>query len=79
MGTEDSGSPFYRSIDHRTPGNRDDLVLCCLFVNEMKCDLNEDEFKEIVCALADTFSSGAVTNLGTVQFKHRRRNWLGTK
>lgn len=72
-------SPFYRSIDHRTPGDRSDLVLCCMFVNEMKCDMNEEEFRTVVRQLAHCFETGEVLDLENVRFCHRRRNWFGPR
>jgi len=76
---DDSGSPYYRSIDHRTPGDRRDLVLCCLFVNEMKGDLDEAEFRSAIRALAACFETGQPLNLGEVRFQYRKRNWLGNR
>ena len=40
----DYNSPWYLSFDHRTPGNKKDVVLTCVLFNEMKTDLTEEEF-----------------------------------
>jgi len=41
---DDYNSPWYLSFDHRTPGNRKEVVLTCVLINEMKTDLTEEEF-----------------------------------
>ena len=79
LDTVDSGSPFYRSIDQRTPGQRVDLVLTALFINKMKGDLDEDEFRDAVTILADSFRSGRVADFSKIAFTHRKRNWLGNR
>jgi hypothetical protein len=40
----DYNSPWYLSFDHRTPGDKKDVVLTCVLFNEMKTDLTEEEF-----------------------------------
>ena len=75
LDTDDSSRPFYRSIDHRTPGERSDLVLCCIFINEMKGDLDEQEFQKAILALADSFRGRKPADFGDIPFKHRRRDW----
>ncbi len=41
---DDYNSPWYLSFDHRTPGNKREVVLTCVLFNEMKTDLTEEEF-----------------------------------
>ena len=77
LNLEDSGSPLYRSIDHRTPGVRADLVLCCMFINQMKSDLDEAEFKAAVEALAESFRTGQPANFSAVKFSRWSRIWSG--
>lgn len=77
LNTENSGSPFYRSIDHRTPGDRNDVVLCAIFINQMKGDLAEDEFRAAVRVLADCFAGKGTADFSSVSFRHWQRHWLG--
>lgn len=72
-----SGSPFFRSIDHRTPGDRTDLVMCCMFVNQMKADLTEAEFRNAVIALAKGFTTGQPVDQSKLQFSKWTREWNG--
>jgi len=54
----DSGSPRYITLDHRTPGNEEDIVIAASLINDMKTHMNEDAFREIVAKLADHFERG---------------------
>jgi len=53
MNLKDPTSPMYAHFDHRTPGRKGDLVICCAWVNEMKGRLDEDEFWAVVLAYVD--------------------------
>jgi hypothetical protein len=53
MDLSDSSSPRYPNFDHRTPGKKGDLVMCCAFINEMKGAMAEDEFWAVVIAYVD--------------------------
>ena len=77
LNTEDSGSPLYRSIDHRTPGERTELALCCMFINAMKSDLDEEEFKAAVEALAKSFRTEQPADFSAVKFSRWSRKWSG--
>ena len=77
LDTENDQAPNYRSIDHRTPGVRDDLVLCCMFVNEMKSDLDEEEFRTAVIELAKCFQTNQPLDMDRLSFRHRKRHWQG--
>jgi hypothetical protein len=49
----DENSPHYASFDHRTPGDKWDLVMCERWVNSFKGPMSEKEFWPIVLALDD--------------------------
>jgi len=53
MNLKDPESPEYPHFDHRTPGKKGDLVMCCAFVNRMKGRLDEEEFWAVVLAYSD--------------------------
>lgn len=53
LNLKDPTGPLYPHFDHRTPGKKGDLVICCAFVNEMKGALSEDEFWAVVFAYVD--------------------------
>jgi len=55
---EDRKSPRYLVFDHWIPGDPAKVVLCCAFINEMKSDMAEDEFRDTVCQVADHFRKG---------------------
>jgi len=50
-----SGSPRHITLDHRTPRNEEDIVIAASLINDMKSNMDEKTFKEIVTALADHF------------------------
>jgi hypothetical protein len=77
LNIEDSGSPFYRSVDHRTPGQPADLVLCCMFIAQMKRDLDEAELRAAVEALAESFRTEQPANFSKVTFSRWSRKWSG--
>ena len=53
MNLKDPTSPKYPHFDHRTPGKKGDLVMCCAFVNQMKGRMSEEEFWRVVLAYVD--------------------------
>jgi hypothetical protein len=55
---DDSGSPRYITLDHRTPRNEEDIVIAASLINDMKTNMDEKAFNEIVIALADHFKGG---------------------
>jgi hypothetical protein len=56
---EDYNSPWHLSFDHRTPGNKKDVVLTCVLFNEMKTDLTEEEFWYYIFQLDNFKKKGA--------------------
>ena len=55
----DHHHPRYLTFDHRTPGNEEDVVLAAACLNDMKSDMAEDEFREVVLQLASRFQGGS--------------------
>lgn len=55
---DDSGSPRYVTLDHRTPRNEQDIVIAASLINDMKSNMDEREFREIVIGLAEHFQKG---------------------
>jgi hypothetical protein len=53
MNLKDPADPEYPHFDHRTPGRKGDLVMCCAFINEMKGRMTEEEFWAVVNAYVD--------------------------
>jgi hypothetical protein len=53
MNLKDPADPEYPHFDHRTPGKKGDLVMCCAFINEMKGRMTEEEFWAVVLAYVD--------------------------
>lgn len=48
-------APLYITFDHRIPRKEDDIVITASVINDMKSDLGEEEFKNIV-KVSRTFS-----------------------
>lgn len=57
LNIKDHHSPFYLTWEHLTPGNEDDVVVAAALVNRMKANLTLDQFKLLVCALANRFAN----------------------
>ena len=56
--TTNSKNPRYRTFDHRTPRDKQDIVLAASLINDMKSDMTEQEFKKIIIELAKRFQGG---------------------
>jgi hypothetical protein len=54
-----SHDPRYLTFDHRTPRRENDIVVTAAFLNDMKSDMSEDEFRAVVLQLASRFQGGA--------------------
>ncbi len=52
LAENDPKSPCYITFDHRTPRQKDDIVVAAAVLNDMKSDMDEDEFKKVILALA---------------------------
>lgn len=69
---DDHHDPRYLTFDHRTPRNDDDVVVCAACINDMKSDMTEGEFREVVLQLASRFSGGSF-NEKALSLEHWRR------
>lgn len=66
-------SPWYLTFDHRIPGKKGDLVVCALWVNQLKSFLTETEFKSVVGELARHIRLGTPFNRNVVdEWRFRR-------
>jgi len=50
---DDPRSSRYLTFDHRTPKREDDIVVCAALINDMKSDMDENEFWNMVAKLLD--------------------------
>lgn len=72
---QDSSSPFYFTFDHVNPGDSEKIVACAAFVNDMKSDSNEKEFKNNTIILAKHFLKKRINlNRSDFTLKHFKRN-----
>ena len=69
---DNPGSPRYLTFDHRTPGLEEDIVVATAAVNDMKSDMSEGEFREVVGQLASRFS-GRTFDEGAFNLKYWKR------
>jgi hypothetical protein len=70
---KDRSSPYYLTFDHRTPGKKGDLVVCAAWVNSMKNELSEEEFRAVIIELARSRETGEPFNMAVAEFKY----WKG--
>jgi len=70
---KDPGSPWYLNYDHVIPGDENRLVVAANFVNVMKSELSEDEFRAVIIELAHHFDTGEPFDMGVCAFKY----WTG--
>jgi len=55
----DTSSPFYLTFDHPIPGDNTKLLVCARFINELKQDMTEEQFRRNIPLLAEHFKTGA--------------------
>jgi hypothetical protein len=70
----DSSSPFYFSFDHVTPRDGSKMVACAAFINEIKSDSSEDEFRQNTILLAKHFENGTTLSRSHFKLKYYRRH-----
>ena len=58
--TSDPKSPWYVTVDHRTPGKAGTQVVAAAWVNRMKSEMAEDEFRIAIPLLARCFDGEAL-------------------
>jgi hypothetical protein len=66
----DFHDPWYLTFDHPDPGDPTHLVVAAAWVNGMKTNLTEDEFRAVINELARHFRTGAPFNTDVVDFKY---------
>jgi len=69
---KDRKSPWYISFDHPTPGKKGAVVVTAIFVNLMKTDMSEKEFRAMIRELAKKFKGG-VFDKSKLEFKYYHR------
>ena len=69
----DPGSPLYLNFDHVIPGDNRRLVCAANFINVMKSEMTEEEFRAIVIELAHHFETGEPFNTEVLKLKY----WTG--
>lgn len=65
-------SPWHVVLDHRTPRDDSDIVVCSALVNAMKSNLTEEEFRSVVIQLAERFA-GARASIERIAPAHWQR------
>jgi hypothetical protein len=68
-----SFSPWYLSFDHRTPGDDNDIVVTSQYLNCIKADLDEEEFKNSIQELFNCFNNNMPINVSSFTFKYWKR------
>jgi len=69
---KDLSSPWYITFDHRIPGKKGDLVVCAAWVNVMKNQLSEEEFRAVIIEFARCKQAGEPFNMAVAEFKYWR-------
>ena len=69
---KNSKSPWYLTFDHITPRQSNKIVIAAAIINDMKSDMSESEFRNMVIALANYFNGGEF-DLGKDSLKHYKR------
>jgi hypothetical protein len=70
----DPRSPWYLNLEHRIPGDRDDIVVAAAWVNAMKTALSEREFKAVVREYKRFLDEGGEFDRKCAKFEHWRRS-----
>ena len=70
--THDHRNPRYVTFDHRVPRQESDIVICAAAINDMKSDLDEEEFRTVVIDLAKRFQGGEFDE-NALNLKHWKR------
>jgi hypothetical protein len=70
----DSASPFYFTFDHVTPRVTSKIVGCSAYINDVKSDCTEEEFKHNILVLSDHFRRGQLLDHTDFKVKHYKRH-----
>ena len=66
----DPGSPWYINYDHVIPGDGSRLVVAANFVNVMKSEMSEEEFRAVIIELARHLETGEPFNTDVLKLKY---------
>jgi 5-methylcytosine-specific restriction endonuclease McrA len=69
----DPGSPLYLNFDHVIPRDNRRLVCAASFVNVMKSEMTEDEFRAVIIELAHHWETGEPFDTNVLKLKY----WTG--
>jgi hypothetical protein len=75
----DSSSPFYLTFDHVTPRVGKKIVGCAAYINDVKSDCTEQEFKHNILVLAEHFKSGRSLRRSDFKLNHYKRHRQSVK
>ncbi|MBM4248112.1 MAG: hypothetical protein FJ149_01480 [Euryarchaeota archaeon] len=67
------GRPWDLTYDHPMPGDGSRLVVAAYWVNVMKTQLSEDEFRAVVIEMARCFGTGEPFRMEVCEFRHWRK------
>ena len=70
---ENLGRPWDLTYDHPTPGDGSRLVVAAYWVNVMKTQLSEDEFRAVIIEMARCFETGQPFRLEVCGFKYWKK------
>lgn len=66
----DFHDPWYLTFDHPDPNDPGRLVVAAAWVNGMKTDLTEEEFRSVIAELARHFETGAPFDMNVAKLNH---------
>jgi len=69
----DRRSPWYVSFDHKTPKKKGDLQVVAYFINIMKAELSDEEFRAFVKEMVKHWTEGSQFNRDIISFKYWHR------
>lgn len=73
---KDAGKPWYISFDHRVPRKKDDIVVSACLINDMKTDMDEEEFERLVEELCKHFKNKRyIFKPKVLMLKYYKRNY----
>ena len=68
----DPHNPWYVTFDHTIPGKKGTMAVCAWWVNDMKADLTEPEFRRAVSFIA-RYLRGETVDWSKLRFSHWKR------
>lgn len=79
LDVNDSSSEFYFTFDHVTPRVSNKIVGCAAFINDVKSDSTEEEFKNNTLVLAEHFKNGRPLTRSDFKLTHFKRHKQSVK